>query len=225
MPPELDTFDCRVDLPGWRLHLASLTVARDRDLGNVMDVATRGALSELKRSFPDGRLEAHATISALRDRLPELGCNPDTTPPCSELLLSAITAAGGIHRGCLAWEFLSMLTIRSAAPWTVLDRRSLRTPLVFRPGETGETLPQADGRFDCAGLPVLADQAGVKASPWTLGAPEALQDLNEVVFLCFLPADLFRSVNPRNHLGRVVWLTWAYRFVFERTCRFREQAG
>ncbi len=221
MPPELDTFDCTVTLPDWRLHLASLTVARNRDLGNVLDMATQGAMSEMKRSFPDNRLNAHTTISALRSRLPELGIDPDATPLCSELMLRDITAAGGIHRGCLAWEFLSMLTIRSAAPWAAMDRRSLQTPLVFRLGETGETLPLGDGSLDCAGLPVLADQTGVQASPWTLGTPEALQDLDEVVFLCFLPADLFRSVNPRDHLGRVMWLTWAYRFVFERSCRFR----
>ena len=45
MQPELDTFDCTVTLPDWRLHLASLTVARNRDLGNVLDMATQGEMS------------------------------------------------------------------------------------------------------------------------------------------------------------------------------------
>ncbi|MBC8422906.1 hypothetical protein H8E07_02170 [bacterium] len=225
MPPELDTFDCTVTLPEWRLHLASLSLNRQRELGNVMDVAAQGAFSELQRGYPDGRLGAHATVRALRERLTALGHDPAAAAPCSERLLRDIIAGGGIRRGCLAWEFLSVLTIRSAAPWTALDRRALRTPLVFRRGETGEALTLDEGRLDCAGMPVLADRHGVKASPWTLPAPAQLEDLDEVVFVCFLPADLYRLVNPRDHLGRVVWLTWAYRFVFERSCRYRGGTG
>ncbi len=219
MSPELEPFDCTVAPPGWRLHLACLSRDRARDLGNVMDMAAGGAYAELRRAYPADRLEDHPTLAAIRARLTDMGLDPASTPPCSERLLHDIAAAGGLRRGCLAWEFLSVLTIRSAAPWTALDRGALDPPLVFRPGEAGETLPLEDGNLDCAGLPVLADRAGVKASPWTLPDPASLADPDETVFVCFLPADLFRQVNPRDHLGRVMWLTWAYRFVFERSCR------
>lgn len=220
-PYELDTFDCQVLLDGWRLHLAQLAVARERELGNVMDVLVSGTQAELARRFPGGCLQSGSTLVAIRDHLRCLGIDPDATPPCSELMIRGFLADGAIARGALAWEFLAALTIRSQAPWAVLDRCALKPPLVFRQGTSGETLPRTAGEFDCNGLPVLADQTGVVASPWTYGLPGDLSGCPEVVFVCFLPQDIFRSIQPKSHLGRVVWLTWAYRFVFERTCSCR----
>ncbi len=220
MNPELDTFDCKVTLPDWRLHLASLARKEGRDLGNVMDVATRGARAHLLRHYPDSQLLSHPTVAAIRECLRNQGHDPDRTPPCSELLLRRFLAAEEIPRGCLAWEFLAVLTVKSGAPWAVLDRDRLEPPLVFRRGEDGETLRLADRDFPCSGLPVLADRRGVQASPWTYGEPRDLAEATTAVFVCFLPPDLFRQVDPKSHVGRLIWLTWAYSFVFERTCTF-----
>jgi len=65
-------------------------------------------------------------------------------------------------------------------------------------------------------LPVLADGEGAKASPWTCGLPEELGSCSEPVFISYLPKSLFRTISPKSHFGQVVWLTWAYHFVFER---------
>ncbi|MFH1845810.1 MAG: hypothetical protein ABIF77_21715 [bacterium] len=218
MPLELDTFDCRVDLPDWRIHLASLAANTERDLRNVMDMATKGAVAELQRSHPDGDLLADGTVSALHRSLTRLGFDPSRLPTCSEQLLSRILNHRAIERGCLAWEFLNVLTVKSHAPWVALDRQQLKPPLVFRIGAPDEILVTPEGDFGCEGLPVLADTEAVKASPWTVNRPDDLVSAKDVVFLCFLPWELFRKVQPKSHLGRVVWLTWAYRFVFERTC-------
>jgi hypothetical protein len=217
--PELDTFDCLVELPGWRLQLACLAFNQQRDLGNVMDLALRGAEAALLRDFPDGRLSATDTIGTIRVHLQRLGIEPQTTPPGSEILLRRFLDAGTIPRGSITWEFLAVLTVKSQAPWAVLDRGTLTPPLVFRTGREGENLIIPGGNVSCEGLPLLADQEGAKACPWI--APQAgdLGCIEEPVFVCFLPADIFRQVAPRNHLGRTVWLTWAYRFVFEKTCR------
>ncbi len=220
MTSELDTFDCRVTLPGWRLHIASLS-ANDRDLGNVMDLATRGAVNALRRLRTASEPLAHPALAVIREHLSRLDIDPGETPPCSEILIERIISRGAIDRGCLGWEFLSLLTAKSCAPWTALDRRHLKPPLTFRLGESGELLRHAAGELDCTGLPVLADDAGVKASPWTLGPPEALQDASDVVFVCYLPRELFREIGPKSHVGRAIWMTWAYRFVFERTCSYR----
>ncbi len=209
-----------VRAPRWRLLVSHLRLRQDRDLGNVMDTAVKGALAELGRSLPGGRLDRSPAILALRQSLRSLGVDLDGATPCSEQLLAALLASPRAARGCLAWEFLNILTIRSLAPWSVLDRTHLVPPLEFRAGRAGERLPATA----CAGegLPLLVDAAGVKASPWTCPAPEELEGLNEPVFVCYLPEDLFRVVEPKSHMGKLVWLTWAYRFVQQRTCSFRQ---
>ncbi|MCK4776416.1 MAG: hypothetical protein KAT30_16585, partial [Candidatus Krumholzibacteria bacterium] len=116
--------------------------------------------------------------------------------------------------------FFAILTAKSAAPWAVIDRGNLEPPLVFRAGKSSEVLPETDEVTSCEGLPVLADQNGVKASPWSHPEPTVLDDAQDVVFVCFLPENVFRTIAPKSHLGRVVWMTWAYRFVFERTFSF-----
>jgi hypothetical protein len=210
-------FDCTVELPGWRIHIAHLRLWEERDRGNVMDVAVKGAWAQLLRSHPGRGLEQAGTVEMVRRGLKEVGLDPAAVCPASEALLAGFLEAGEMSRGSLAWEFFSVLTVKSEAPWSVVARSSLRPPLTFRAGRPGETLASRGRPFDCEGLPVLADETGVLASPWTLGSPSDLEGCTEAVFVCYLPRDLFRAIEPKTHLGRLVWLTWAYRFVFERT--------
>lgn len=217
-------FECTVQVPGWRLHVAHLTAAEERDLGNVMDVATRGAFKHLRRCRLHDGLERSPAVVAIRESLERMGMDPEATPPCSELLITKILDAGEVPRGNLAWKFLAVLTAKSQAPWTAVDRDDLDPPLRFRLGEPGESLTLSVGTFDCEGLPVLADGQGIKASPWVPCTPADLARCEEPVFVCYLPHDLLRVVEPKGHLGRVVWLTFAYRFVFERTCTNRPDA-
>jgi hypothetical protein len=214
---ELDVFDCDTAVPAWRLHVAHMAHSRWRDLGNVMDVAMEGAHGELARAFPTGRIEDGATVRLVRAAVNLLGLET-AGPLASEALLASFLRDGAVPRGTLAWEVLAVLTIKSQAPWAVLDRAAIRPPLLFRIGEPGETLP---GGAPCGGLPVLADQDGAKASPWIAIGPTDLADCERAVFVCFLPHDLFRTIEPKTHMGRVVWLTWAYKFLFERTVTYR----
>jgi hypothetical protein len=215
------TFECIVRLPGWRIHVADMMLSEGRDLGNVMNVAVKGALDHLLRCHRDGKLEESRTILAIRESLRRIGIDPTETPPCTESLIWSFLRNKEIPRGSLAWEFLAVLTAKSHAPWSALCRDDLHPPLVFRRGEPGESIPTPDGTFECEGLPVLADQDGIKASPWTHGAPEDLEGCDEPVFVCYVPEELFRKIEPKSHMGRAVWLTWAYRFRFERTCSYR----
>lgn len=221
MTCDLKTFDCLVRVPHWRLYLAHMAVNRDRERGDVLDVAAKGAEAALRRSHPADSLVPDATITALRESLRAIGLDPAACPPCSERLIRRFLADPELQRGCLAWEYLAVLTIKSHAPWIVLDRATLEPPLVFRDGVPGETLAWAEGELDCAGLPVLADGRGIVGSPWTHPAPGDLEDSDETVFVCCLPEDLFRRVDPKTFLGRANWLTWAYRFLFTRTCKYR----
>jgi DNA/RNA-binding domain of Phe-tRNA-synthetase-like protein len=154
-----------------------------------------------------------------------MGLDPEATPPSSERLIVRLLEKEAAARGPLAWEFFTILVAKTQAPWSVLDRSRLNPPLVFRLGERGELIHGMDATLDCAGLPVLADQDGVMASPWTCVPPSALHECPEPVFVCYLPKELFRTVEPRAHVGRAVWLTWAYKFVFERAYSYRAGAG
>ena len=107
-------------------------------------------------------------------------------------------------------------------PWSLLDREALEPPLVFRTGEPGEGLALSEGRLDCHGLPVLADGRGVQASPWTPGEPSRFEGCTQPVYVCYLPRDVFRRIQPKSHIGWAVWLTFAYEFLFERTFSYRE---
>ena len=211
-----------VRLPGWRLHLSHMLRRKEREMGKVMDTATRGALAHLRRCFPERRVEPSGEVAKLRRSLTRAGLDPARTPPSSELLIARLLEAPELARGNLPWEFLCILTAKSLAPWSVLDRGELKPPLVFRAGERGERLAQPpDGELDCEGLPVLADRGGVVGSPWTLAAPRELEGCEEPVFVCYLPEDLFRRVDPKSHMGRAVWITWAYQFIQQRTRSFR----
>ena len=214
--PAVEPFTCEVRIPGWCLHVAHMVAAEERELGNVMDVAVNGAFAHITRLCPQGELTGSPTIVAFRDELRSIGVEPEASRPSSELLIDQFLAAGEVIRGSLAWEFLAVLVCRSKTPWSVVDRQCLRPPLEFRFGEPGETIPDQSGLFDCIGLPVLADSEGAKTSPWTCGLPEELEGCSEPVFISYLPKSLFRTINPKGHLGQVVWLTWAYHFVFER---------
>jgi DNA/RNA-binding domain of Phe-tRNA-synthetase-like protein len=220
-----EPFDCNVSIPGWRLHVAHLILSVDRDLGNVMEVALRGAHNHLRRSFPEGKLLDNSTVMAIRENLVAMGHKPGRTPPCSESLLTGFLEDQESIRGSLAWEFLALLTIKSLAPWSVLDRQAVDPPLDFRYGKQGESIPSPAGALDCEGLPVLADSRGVRATPWTHVTPDSLRDCKEPVFVCYLPERLFRRIQPKSHMGRAIWMTWAYRFVFERTCTHRPPAS
>jgi hypothetical protein len=220
----VETFGCDIRLPGWRLHLAQMTTTEWRDLGNVMDLATEGALAEIGRACPDGRLDSDPTVTALRSCLRRLGIDPIRTPPASELLIAEVLEKRSFPRGCLAWEILAILTIKSQAPWSVVDHDALAMPLSFRLGEAGEALSTPGGEWSCEGLPVLADRNGAVASPWSSVSRYALEGCKRPLFVCFLPREMFRSVQPKTHMGRAVWLTWAYRFVFEKTCSHQSTA-
>jgi hypothetical protein len=201
-------FVCTVGVPGWRLHVAQLYRSEGRELGNVMEMAVEGAFKHLSRTCPDGNLGKSETIMSLRERLLQLGIDSTANPPCSELLIAGFIAAGGIPRGSLSWEYLAVLTAKSQAPWIVLDRGNLRPPLRFIPGERG--------------LPALEDQDGVVGSPWSEPTPADLEGCTDPVFICCLPEELFRTIDPKSHLGRVVWLTWAFCFAFERSFSHRQ---
>lgn len=219
----IEKTDFVVELPGWRLHIAQMTSYHWRDLGNVMDLATKGSIKGLLRDHPEGKLENKQTVGLIRKSLEKIVHETPYPPLCSETLITELLEKKVFPRGCLAWEFLAILTIKSGAPWAVIDKEKIKSPLVFRDGLSGEKAATVYGEISCEGLPVLADQNGIVASPWTEISRYSLEGCTLPLFICFLPREVFRKIQPKTHLGRTVWLTWAYKFLYEKTCSFKEQ--
>ena len=217
--PMEDPYECVVDLPDWQLHAAFLVRREERDLGNVMEVALRGAIANARRNAPDGRVDRGETAASIREQLIEMGLDPAHPAPASEQLIARVLEDPEAASGPLAWQFLVLLSLNSQAPWTVVSADRISPPLRFRPGRAGEELPNS--ALPAEGLPVLADQNGVVASPWTLPDPDELAECTRPVFFCFLPGPLFRRIEPMAWMGRTVWSTWAFGFVWQRSYRPR----
>jgi hypothetical protein len=211
--------ECQVNLRDWRLHASFLIRRQERDLGNVMEVALRGAIAHARKCAPSGRVDEAEIPAAIRTAFAELGLDPEVRPPASEQLIEAVLRDPQMAEGCLSWQFLSILTLKSQAPWTILRGDTIAPPLVFRLGVEKESLPLESGFLACDGLPILADTTGPLASPWTLPDREQIADCDAPVFICCLPRTLFRRVEPKAHMGRAMWTTWAYSFLRQRTYR------
>lgn len=54
---------------------------------------------------------------------------------------------------------------------------------------------------------MLAGPDGLLGSPWTLPEREAIANCADPLFVCSLPRELYRGIEPRGHMGRAVWLT------------------
>lgn len=84
MPAEpLTEFDCIVELPDWRVHATHLARCDERELGNVMETALRGAIAHGRSCALGGRIDASSTVMAIRERLVALGLDPTRIPPAS----------------------------------------------------------------------------------------------------------------------------------------------
>jgi len=210
--------ECHIELPEWRLNVTHLLRRSERDLGNVMETALGGALAHLRACAPGGDLSRADVTGEIRAALEERAPGLALPPLVSELCMRRVLRDPGSMDGPLAWQFLHLLTLKSQAPWAVVDSSAVRGDLRYRLGREGERCASSDGELDCEGLAVLADEEAVLATPWAETRPESLADCEAPIFVCFLPADLYRKVGPRNHMGRAIWVTWAYAFLKQRTC-------
>jgi hypothetical protein len=195
--------DCRVELPNWRLHLSLMKLRENREMGAVMEVAVKGALARIAKRFPDKTLETDKLVRTYREGLESCGLNSEQAVPCSETLITRILETGTFPRGSLPWEFVALLMINSGAPWTVLDAERIAAPLTFRQGENG--------------LPELVDASGMSCGPWSLDPCLEFDEGTNLLFVCYLPKSIARKVSPKTHLGHLVWMTWAYEFVLEKS--------
>lgn len=213
-------FECLIDLPGWKLHFALMKFRKEREMGTVMQTAGKGAYARLKKLMPEGSEAENPTIVKYRNEIAGLCPGPIKQGLCSESMLRDILKRQSPMWDCLSWDFLSLLTIHTLAPWGLFDAANFTYPLVFRNGEKGEIITGSCGEVDCEGLPILADSKVLLGSPFVYPKNENPENIENPAFVCFMPATLARKINPKSHVGRINWTTWAYEFEIERavTC-------
>ena len=204
----IDGLDCFNQLPGWRLHMAHLSLANDYS-DQVMDVAVRGAVNRVKRRFEGVPVEDEPTVSALRQVL--------ETPTTSELFARSILNGEPFPRAHPGLEFRDILALRTMLPWSVMDARQVLFPMQYRLGKPGETGEHRGSEVELEGLPVLADGRGVLASPCCYHDIDRMtDDAHEVILVCYTPMSIAQDFTSRTELGRLMWMTWTFKFEAEK---------
>jgi hypothetical protein len=199
-----------------------MTRKEDRELGSVMELAAKGAYTRIKKRFADATLTGNDAHDSLRAGFANSGLDCDNTPPNCETIFRKVLTDGAIPRGTLAWDFYMLLFAHSGACWSLVDSSEISDNLEFRMGKESEVVTCMDKEKPCAGHPVLADQNRVLASPWSVKPDVDFDISKDPLFVCYMPQDLAKKTNPKAHLGRVSWMTWAYTFVYERRFSFLE---
>jgi hypothetical protein len=210
----IDGLDLFLAAPGWRLHLAHLAL-EDGSHEQVLGVIQRGTLAKLRKTFPEQDVSGHRNIGAVRDALGD--GRPRAT---SERLAARVVGGSPVGSGSTVRTFGDLLTLRTLLPWTFVDARKVLFPLKFRLGEAGETGTSQGEPVDLEGVPLLADGRGIVASVCTDPDRTRLdEDAQEVIAVCYTPLAVSREFEARTELARMVWTTWAYRFVAEKAYR------
>ncbi len=208
----IDGLDVFLDAPGWRLHMAHLALEQGSH-EQVLEVMIRGTVARVNQRYGDHGLDGQANVCALRDALGD-------TLASSEQLVAALLAGGSFPGGDTAEVFRDLLAARTLLPWSLMDARRVRFPMKFRLGEQGETGTLAGREVELEGLPLLTDGDGVVGSPCCDCCDERTHaGASEVILVCYTPLAVSRQFDARTELARMVWTTWAFRFVSEKAFR------
>ncbi len=206
----IDGLDVFNQVPGWRLHMAHLSLTDDYS-DQVLDVAVKGAVSRVKRRFDGVAFGDDPTVRALGEVL------DDPHEPTCDALARSILEGEAFPRAHPGVEFRDILALRTQLPWSVMDARTVLFPMAFRSGKPGETGEHLGREVDLEGVPVLADGKGIVASPCSCHRADRMSDeTRDVVVVCYTPMSIARDFTARTELGRLMWMTWVFKFESEK---------
>ncbi len=215
----VDGLDLFNRVPGWRLHMAHLSL-EPGDHERVFDVAIKGTLASIRRRFPAGAIAPDATLDAVRTALEVHAGGPAPLPATSEQFIGEILGGSVIPRRHPALVFRDLLLARTRLPWSVFDARKVLLPMMYRLGEPGEADRDRGIEVSLENVPLLCDGNGIVASPCTYhGEARIVDDTTQVIVVCYTPMSIAREYTARTELARLVWMTWAFKFVEERAFR------
>ncbi|PIP08039.1 MAG: hypothetical protein CO012_02140 [Syntrophobacterales bacterium CG_4_8_14_3_um_filter_49_14] len=208
--------ECLNKLKGWRLHLAWLRL-QDGDHKPVLRIAIDGAISIFCGKFFNNSYIDEPVVCSTRSLLMSGGLSKDRCVSSFELLAKKVLAGLDIQSEKPGVVFRDLLSLKSMAPWSVIDISRVSFPLIFRIGREEDTMNQDEGTFQLKGCPVLCDKAGKVWTPMTLADEAAIEaSCRDILLVCYAPLERARDVAAKSHLGRMVHMTQAFHFIMER---------
>ncbi len=182
-------FDVRVDLEGWMILWAYMTV--EGDTGGLSAVRTRVA-ADVRERFPDpSAIAAHPPVAAMRTLFRAAGCDPTRYRPASEALLRRLVKGADLPEIQPLVDVNNCLSAVLAVPCCVMAEGSLGSSLVFRVGREGEVYESLRGPFNSAAKPLLVDEMGPVDTPITGSERVRVRSGTERAWLAaYLPAEV-----------------------------------
>lgn len=216
MLPSLKEIECINQLPGWRLHFAWLRL-KEGEHQAALRIAIEGTVSIFREKFSHNSYFDEPIVRSVRSLLGKNDLGQKECLSSFELLAQKILAGDDIAIENPGIVFRNLLSLKSFAPWSIMDIGNVSFPFVFRTGKEGDTLKSKDRTFTLKGCPVLCDKAGKLSTPLSITDGEDITPSSRnILLVCYAPLERAREVAAKSHLGNLVHMTQVFRFVMER---------
>jgi len=189
-------FEVRIEMDGWDLFWAFLTVGEDRS--GLSDLRTRVVSGVRGRFSAAADIAAFPPVAAMRKLFRAAGCDPTRYRPASEALLRRLVKGAELPAIHPLVDINNCLSAELAVPCCVMKEGSLGSSLVFRAGKAGETYESLRGPFNAEAKPLLVDEIGPIDTPITGSERVKVQsDSRKAWLVAYLPKDVVFSDDAR----------------------------
>lgn len=185
-------FDVRIELDGWELFWAFVTVGEDHS--GLPDLRNRIA-SGVRERFPEPTaIAAHPSVAAMRKLFRGAGCDPTRYRPASEALLRRLVKGAELPEIHPLVDVNNCLSAELAVPCCVMAEGTLGSSLLFRRGEPGESYESLRGPFNLEAKPLLVDELGPIDTPITGGVRVKVNpDTERAWLVAYLPGGVISA--------------------------------
>ena len=195
-------FDVSVELDGWELFWAFLSVGEDQ--GGLADLRNRVVSRARERFSEPAAIAAHPPVAAMRKLFRAAGCDPTRYRPASEALLRRLVKGAELPQIHPLVDVNNCLSAELAVPCCVMAEGSLGSSLIFRAGQPGESYESLRGPFNLDAKPLLVDELGPIDTPITGGVRVKVQaDSANAWLVAYLPRDEVRADSASAAIGAI----------------------
>ncbi len=185
-------FEVTIELDGWELFWAFLTVGEDRS--GLGDLRARVVSGVRERFSAAADIATFPPVAAMRKLFRAAGCDPTRYRPASEALLRRLVKGAELPAIHPLVDINNCLSAELAVPCCVMKEGSLGSSLVFRAGKAGETYESLRGPFNAEAKPLLVDEIGPIDTPITGSERVKVQsDSRKAWLVAYLPKDVVFS--------------------------------
>jgi DNA/RNA-binding domain of Phe-tRNA-synthetase-like protein len=182
-------FEVKIELDGWELFWAFLTVGEDQS--GLADLRSRVASDVRDRFSEPAAIATHLPVAAMRKLFRGAGCDPTRYRPASEALLRRLVKGAEMPGIQPLVDVNNCLSAELAVPCCVMAEGILGTSLVFRSGNEGESYQSLRGPFNAAAKPLLVDEIGPIDTPITGSERVKVRaDTESCWLVAYLPKDV-----------------------------------